>query len=255
MKNPLAILYIAATLALAPCVDAQNLFINGSFEFGATGWTFTGEFLVLGPPIYPALGVDGTNCARMGGANIPNSTLSQSFPVVSNTAYTMTLSTAANADDFVPRTGSVRVDVIGPDNSVLDSESFTNVSQGQAVGTNGFLTRAITFTSPAAANFATLRITDTSPNGGTAVDLLIDDVRVFAASNLAAISLPVIHDAINSSSVTPSKLRPLVADVQKATRALQRLSTKIEKRIEPEDAALAAQIQAYINVLLGIPSE
>ena len=69
------------------------------------------------------------------------------------------------------------------------------------------------------------------------------------------VSLPFLLDAINSSSVTPRKLRPLVADVRQATRALQRLSAKVQKRIVPQDAALAAQIQAYINVLLGVPSE
>ncbi len=69
------------------------------------------------------------------------------------------------------------------------------------------------------------------------------------------VSLPTIRAALNSAEVTPLQLRSLATEVQQATRALQRLKTKVQKRIAPGDPALAAQIQTDINQLLAAPSE
>jgi hypothetical protein len=74
-------LIIAGVSVLAASSHSQNLVVNGSFESGATGWTFTGGLSILGPPALPAWGVDGTNCASLGGGDIPNSTISQTFTV------------------------------------------------------------------------------------------------------------------------------------------------------------------------------
>jgi hypothetical protein len=152
---------------------------NGSFEDGASGWTFMGGLTIGGPPdLPPAVGVDGSRVASIGGGDIPNSTLSQTFPVVSGTSYVLSLATAAFGDNFPGRVGSVRVDLIAPDNSVLASQSSTNVSPALSIGTNGFTRHAILFSTPDGVSAVTLRITDTSPNGGVAVDMMIDDVRI-----------------------------------------------------------------------------
>jgi hypothetical protein len=168
----------------------------------------------------------------------------------------VTFATAANGDSYPGRTGTVRAEVLGSDNSVLVAEQFVNISPGPLVGTNGFIKREMTFTSPSNASLATLRFTDASASGGTAVDPMIDDVRVLYAGQAESLaSLAVIREALNSSNLAPGKLRPLVAEVQQATRALQRLSNKVQRRIAPTNAELAAQIQAQINLLLAVPSE
>lgn len=178
MKRLSLAVIFAGAVALATCGNAQNLIVNGSFESGATAWTFTGGLSVLGPPSLPALGVDGTHCAGIGGADIPDSTLAQTFSVVPDSDYLVTLATAAGGDGYAGRTSIVRVDVLAPDNGVLASRSFTNISPGPLFGTNGFVKRTLTFTSPTNVSSATLRITDTSPSGGVAVDPLIDNVAV-----------------------------------------------------------------------------
>ncbi len=177
MKN---LFTTAAVFVLVTCSHAQNLLVNGSFEYRALGWTFTGGLSILGPPSSPALGVEGTNCASIGGADIPNSTLSQSFSLPTNTDYLLTFNEAANGDNYPGRTASGRIDVLAPDNSLLASYSFTNISPGPLAGTNGFIKHTFSFTNSSNADFATVRITDTSANGGVAVDLMVDDVSVLA---------------------------------------------------------------------------
>jgi hypothetical protein len=180
--NPLTLGLLVAAVVSAPAF-AQNLIVNGSFESGAGGWTFTGGLTIVGlPDLPPAVGVDGVRVASLGGGDIPNSTLSQSFSVVPGSAYVLTLATAAFGDNFPGRFGSVRVDVIAPADSVLASQSFTDVSPGPSIGTNGFTRHTMQFTVPINTTSATLRITDTSPGGGVAVDTMIDDVRVFNQS-------------------------------------------------------------------------
>jgi hypothetical protein len=231
---------------------AGQSLVNGSFESGAANWNFTAGLSILGP----TLGVDGSHCASLGGGDIPNCTLSQTFAVLPNSHYLVIFATAANGDGYPGRTGAVRAEVLGSDNSVLAAEEFVNISPGPLLGTNGFIKREMTFTSPSNASLATLRFTDVSASGGTAVDPMIDDVRVlYAGAGDTLGSLVAIREALNSSNLTPARLRPLVAEVQQATRALQRLSAKVQRRIAPEDAALAAQIQAQINLLLAVPSE
>src|SRR6185436_8982372 len=78
-------------LLLALSGHAQNLVVNGSFESRAAGWTFTGGLTIGGPPdLPPAIGVDGTRAASIGGGDIPDSTLFQTFPVVPGTSYVLT---------------------------------------------------------------------------------------------------------------------------------------------------------------------
>jgi len=160
-------------LLLALSGHAQNLVVNGSFETAAAGWTGTGGISILGP-----FGVDGTHCVSLGGADIPNSTLSQTISVVAGSNYWVTFATAAGARGAGP-VGSVRVDIIAPDNSVLASRSVTNVSPALLTGTNGFTRANLSFTTPNNVASVTLRITDISPNGGVAVDPCIDDVRIY----------------------------------------------------------------------------
>lgn len=176
--NPWKLLVLAASLTQSVCSNAQNLLVNGSFEAGAAGWTFTGELRVLGPPTNAPVGVEGTHCAAIGWGDVPNSTLSQEFSLVPDTDYLVTFAIAAGADPYAGRPGSAQVDILSPDNSVLSSRSFTNVAPGPLIGTNGFVRRAMTFTSPTNASSATLRITDTSAEGGLAIDPLIDHVSV-----------------------------------------------------------------------------
>jgi hypothetical protein len=184
---------LSSTLAFAQIT-------NGSFEFGAAGWSSTGGLSILGPPALSAVGVDGTHCAGIGGADIPNSTLSQTFPVIALTDYVLSLTTAAGGDNFPGLFGSVRVDLIVPDNSLLVSQSFINISPGPLIGTNGFTRHTIPFKTTSV-SAVTLRITDTSPNGGVAVDPFIDDVRVYQHALSSTENL-----LVNGSFETPEVL-------------------------------------------------
>ena len=184
-RNTWHLLVIAGVCARIACSNAQNLLVNGSFEFGSANWTYTGTLDITGPPNSPAVGVDGNYCVRLGGGNIPNSTLSQTFSVVPSTVYLVTLATAAYGGSAgAGMVSALRVDIVAPGSNVLASQQFTNVSPASSVGTNGFVKQAFEFVTPATVTDATLRITDISPNGGDNVDPQIDAISEVAPTKL-----------------------------------------------------------------------
>src|SRR5262245_50673843 len=80
------LLALGSMLASLVCPSVFAQILNGSFESAAQSWSFTGGLSILGPTAgLPPLGIDGNHCASIGGADIPNSTLSQTFPVVPGT--------------------------------------------------------------------------------------------------------------------------------------------------------------------------
>ena len=80
--------------------------------------------------------------------------------------------------------------------------------------------------------------------------VLLDNVSVTHIPTLGTntLSLATLRSAIKSSGLTRSDERSLLPEVQDAERSLKRLSRKLERRVDP---AVAAELQAWINELIG----
>lgn len=188
MNRTIALLALA--LALTAATSAQNLLVNGSFESGSAGWTYTGNLTLLPYPGHSPVGVNGNYCVTIGGGKVPNSILSQTFAVIPATNCLLSLATAAEAGG-PGEIGALKVEIVGPGNSLLAAASYMDISPGPLLGTNGFVRRLLAFTTPAGVGSVTLRITDISPNGGENVDPAIDDVNVSLRTPTSANNLLV----------------------------------------------------------------
>lgn len=154
--------------------DAQ--LANGSFEEGLTGWTRNNTASDISPWVVP--GSDGTNCLEIGGGNVPGSIVSQTFSVAAGARYMLAFDILALGDPG--RTGIVRVEL---DSAVgmLATQWFTNAARNTLPYT--FQAKSVPFTVPAGVTSVTLRFVDMSPSSGTAVDPIIDNVRVTSGAS------------------------------------------------------------------------
>lgn len=67
------------------------------------------------------------------------------------------------------------------------------------------------------------------------------------------VSLATLRAGINSASLAHP--RPVLAHLNQAATALDHLSRKIDRRVAPGNPELAAQLQAWIDQLIGLPPE
>ena len=173
-----------------------NLIRNGSFESGLTSWerdTSVTEILA---------GINGNKSANLGTFDKPNSFIQQAFPIEGCAAYEVSFAAAANAVTVIGKTSVVEVAILRTNGTVIARETFENVSAGLPSGSKGFKKFKFTFQAPAAREEnARVRFKDVSPNGGRAVDTMIDAVRV---TNLGPSSLPVtIPEGADNIDVEP----------------------------------------------------
>jgi hypothetical protein len=144
-------------------------FTNGSFESDHTGWTASGNELLVtdSPPYAPTDGV--TVLAMNGGNTTPNAVLSQTFATVSGQSYTVRFDAGALA--YNKNTQRLRTIVAGATTRVDQTLSITGLGGGAI----RWVPTAYTFTADSTSTTLTFRDVSTYTNG---IDLLLDHVRV-----------------------------------------------------------------------------
>lgn len=152
---------VTVTLNVTPSV----ILANGSFEFGETGWTMTGNRLV-----YPAdasyLASDGTNLLVLnGGPATPNATISQTFPTIAGQAYMLSFDVGAVAVNG--STQKLKVELVGSSPILSD---FANLT-----GNTAYLRATIPFTANSTSTTLTFTDQSASTNG---IDMILDNVTV-----------------------------------------------------------------------------
>jgi hypothetical protein len=91
-----------------------------------------------------------------------------------------------------------------------------------------------------------------SLTAGDASGVLLDNVSVIHLPSLGTntVSLATIKDAIKSAGLNRPAERSLLTELNEAERAMNRLSRRLERKMDP---AVAAELQRWINTLIGSP--
>ncbi|WP_348223492.1 Ig-like domain-containing protein [Luteolibacter sp.] len=149
--------------------------VNGSFESGFTGWTTTGNQVIQTATIYAP--TNGTKLVGFNGANTaPNAVLSQSFA----TAPGQTCTLAFDAGVFAYNTNSQVLQVTVTGTNTLLTQTITIFGNGQ--GTSLWLAQSFNFVANSSSTTLTFRDLSATTQ---AIDLMLDNVRVTAASSIA----------------------------------------------------------------------
>ena len=162
--------------------DPGQILFNGSFELGMAGWTINSidrDAVKLDDIRLPA--TDGRNCVRMGGRDVPGTTLSQDFRVFPGTIYDLTLDFGAEGTaDFEARLG---VEISASNAPPIVSQIFTNFTQPM---NPSYCPICIRFAAPPLMTNLVLSLSDISPNDGIEVDPIIDHIVIGPAPILRA---------------------------------------------------------------------
>lgn len=185
-------------LLLCTCPRLMSQVVNGSFESGLTGWVASNVGIyVSGPPADRPTGTHGTHAVNLGVFSLPGSYVGQWVSVAPSTDYSLLFDFTANANGNGQWTGRVRATVFDAAGKVLNSDIFSStVPNGFLLnGPDGFTTRTVSFRSPASLALLpiAIRFDDVSDNGGQAVDVVLDNVRLFSPpvpNTPPAVSLP-----------------------------------------------------------------
>jgi hypothetical protein len=148
---------------------------NGSFELGLTGWT--GNNYGVGMAVNTRAS-EGTNSVGVGGGNATGSVLSQTFSVTPGTTYLVKFDLGTTGN--IGLQSVTRVTVVSGTN-ILASQTFTDEAQGGGMELN-YQMQSLLFTVPEDVTAVTLSFADITPNGGVAVDAIIDNVRIEAGA-------------------------------------------------------------------------
>ncbi|MGD9418724.1 MAG: Ig-like domain-containing protein [Verrucomicrobiota bacterium JB025] len=162
------------TISIAPFV-AGGIF-NGGFEDGESGWTGTGNRLVVDAAA-PYIPTEGNRLMVFNaGQATPNATLTQEFGTTPGAAYLLELDMGALGSPGLQQRLGIAVD--GNANLLSVLESLT---------TNGFTStiwQPLSYLFVADSDTTTITLADASPTG-TNADLLLDNLRITAASAFA----------------------------------------------------------------------
>jgi lysophospholipase L1-like esterase len=174
----------ATTVTIAVQAVEAPEFVNGSFEEDLTGWTGSGNRVVVSttPPFYVPLPGNGNKLLVFNGNNTPTGgVISQTFTTIPGQGYVLTF----NMGIFAPNTLQQRLEVLVSGNATLLSQliTMTGVNSGSPVWS------ARTFSFVADSESTTLRFEDKSiPTSN--IDLLLDNVRVSPRRVLSVTSSP-----------------------------------------------------------------
>lgn len=159
------------TVALTVNPAPSATLVNGSFEFGYTGWTYTGNQLVLELPVTdPYVASDGTRIVVFNkGGTTPNGVLSQTISTLPGQAYQLRFDMGILAYKSDPQ--RLKVDLTG--SSPLLSQTFTMFRGGTAVFRSE--TKSMDFT--ANSSSTTIRFQDVS-QATNSINLTLDNVRI-----------------------------------------------------------------------------
>lgn len=169
---------------------------NGSFENGESGWTITGN-RVLVESATPYLAPDERRLMVLNGGQVsPNAILTQTVATTPGKSYTLAFDLGAVGTAGLAQ----RLEVTVRGNATLVSKTESVTAAGNAAGVWDM--RWYTFVADAAATTLTLRDVSTT---GTSVDLLLDDVRILP-SGARTITVSAASRGLAVSS-TPADLR------------------------------------------------
>lgn len=173
MKTRILLLLTLLTLTSLTMKGDLITFQNGSFESGLSNWVTNNSSIVNNPFPGVIIPSDGTNCVEFGLGDVAGSVLSQSFFLSDGTGYILSFDVLAQGD--AGNVGILRVNV-SSSNTVLFSQMFTNPAQTGPPFS--FTSRTNTFSVPVGITNVTISFADFSPNGGSAVDPVLDNVRI-----------------------------------------------------------------------------
>jgi hypothetical protein len=171
-----AVLIVNTPVGTCATESVSQSLINGGFEQGLNGWLQNSAVYIIGVAGSQPIGVDGSYAADLGGGNVAGSKMWQSVAVVPGAPYELSFYSAANAASNNAAVGKVEIE--DADGVILASQTFTNVSKGPMLGTNGFGLRKLSFTVGSNSSCLTIRFLDLTPNGGVGIDLAIDGVAL-----------------------------------------------------------------------------
>ncbi len=171
--NPVASVTMGADHTLtAQYFSNSQVLANGSFETGDAGWTASGNLIVQSDAEGAA--TDGVSWVVFnGGDSDPDGELTQSFPTVPGSSYTVAFD--AGTLSSYNRQQILRVSASGAGNT---PETFTL----PGLRNGNILWNPYTYTFVAAGTNSTLTFTDVSEITAS-VDLLLDNVRVFSSTS------------------------------------------------------------------------
>jgi|GEM_PF-1483323 len=205
-----------ATVTITVNGLAVGSLVNGSFESGETGWTFSGNYLVYGSD-GSYIAYDGTKMVVLhGGPTTPNAVISQAFATTPGQTYQLAFALGTFGGNGV--TQSIQVALAGTTPILTQTESVIGTNSA----TSSWTPKTINFT----ANSATTTLTFTDNSATTnAVDMLLDKVSVGIPSvNTAPVAVAdsystnqntalVVPAAGVLSNDTDSESNPLTAAV------------------------------------------
>ncbi|MEO7342211.1 MAG: Ig-like domain-containing protein, partial [Luteolibacter sp.] len=184
-------------------------FTNGSFESGTTGWSVSGNHIVIeNDP--PYIATDGTKLMVFNGGNTaPNAVISQTFATIPGQPYVLEFDMgvlAANTNEQ-----RLQVSVVGTASLISQTES----AFGNGQSNSAWVPKTYSFVADSAAT--TLTFGDLSQSSSL-IDLLLDNVRVTPG---AARTLSVTSSGSSSVgvTVTPNDLNGNNNGVTNFTRA------------------------------------
>jgi hypothetical protein len=164
---------------------APTSLVNGSFEAGFTGWTTSRNVSLQGAMPYRP--TDGTRLAAFNSSNsAPNGAILQSFATNPGQIYTITFDAGVLAYNTDPQ----RIQFTVEGSSILVSQIIT--IQGLGNGQNRWLPQRFTFV--ANSQSTTIGFQDQSAST-TAIDLLLDNVRVTATGSVANTAPVAVDDS------------------------------------------------------------
>jgi lysophospholipase L1-like esterase len=166
-------------------------FVNGGFESGETGWTITGNRIVIDTtPPYNAF--EGNKFMVFnGGETTPNAVISQSFTTTPGQNYVL----AFQVGIFATNSATQRLGVNVNGTSSLLSQTETLIGNG--AGNTVWVAKTYSFT--ADSTTTTLAFSDLSAPATAGIDLLLDNVRLTAMRVLTVASSPATGLAVTVS--------------------------------------------------------
>lgn len=154
-------------ISVAPV--ASGSIANGGFELGETGWTMTGNRIVV-TSAPPYTGTEGTKVMVFNGAQTtPNAVISQAFNTTPGQTYVLELDAAALG--AASTTQRLQVGIAGSSNLITQIETLTATSSTAP----NWVAKSYTFI--ANSTSTTLTLSDVSTTGNLR-DLLVDNVRL-----------------------------------------------------------------------------
>jgi hypothetical protein len=164
-----------------PIRRGANLLVNSSFEREFAGWDTTPGCYIIGHPGTEPIGTEGQVCADLGGGDITDAVLSQTFNCLQPGKYQLDYDSVCNAGSNLSAVAVWEV-IIAADGQEIARQTVSQKNVGQPHRRFGFRHRDLKFSVPANVQNVTVSFADVTPNGGVGIDAAFDQVKVVLVS-------------------------------------------------------------------------